>query len=49
VKPEVRNDPGVYPPADTRARLHLVPAESQEYARLRARMWTRVLTSTPAR
>lgn len=44
VDPAVRDDPGVYPPADVRARLHLAPAESQEYARARARMWTRVLT-----
>lgn len=47
VSPAVRDDPGVYPPADARPRLHLVPAESQEYARLRARMWTRVLTGKP--
>ncbi len=44
VDPTVRNDPGVYPPAEVRSRLHLVPAESQEYARMRARMWMRVLT-----
>jgi putrescine transport system substrate-binding protein len=47
----VRNDPGVYPPTHERTRLHLVPAESQEYARLRSRMWLRVLTNeaqTPA-
>lgn len=44
VDPTVRNDPGVYPPTEVRSRLHLVPAESQEYARLRSRMWTRVLT-----
>lgn len=40
----VRSDPGVYPPAEVMSRLHLVPAESQEYSRLRSRMWTRVLT-----
>lgn len=44
VDADVRNDPGVYPPPELRARLQLVPAESQEYARRRARMWTRVLT-----
>jgi putrescine transport system substrate-binding protein len=38
----VRNDPGVYPPEEARARLHLVPAESQEYSRQRTRMWARV-------
>ncbi len=41
----VRNDPGVYPPSEVRTRLHLVPAESQEYSRLRSRMWLRVLAS----
>ena len=40
----VRNDPGIYPPAEAVARLRLVPAESAEYARQRARMWTRVRT-----
>jgi putrescine transport system substrate-binding protein len=44
VDPAVRDDPGVYPPPEVLARLHLVPAESQEYSRLRSRMWTRVLT-----
>ncbi len=44
IDPSVRDDPGVYPPAEAKSRLHLVPAESQEYARLRSRMWTRVLT-----
>lgn len=48
VHPDVRNDPGVYPPADVTSRLQLVPAESPEYSRLRARMWTRVLTSGAA-
>jgi putrescine transport system substrate-binding protein len=45
VDPAVRNDPAVYPPTHERTRLHLVPAESQEYARLRSRMWIRVLTN----
>jgi putrescine transport system substrate-binding protein len=45
VDPAVRGNPGIYPPADVRARLHLVPAESQEYSRQRARMWTRVTRS----
>lgn len=48
VDPTVRADPGVYPSPEAMSRLHLVPAESQEYARLRARMWTRVLTSEAA-
>lgn len=45
VDPAVRNDPAVYPPTHERTRLRLVPAESQEYARLRSRMWVRVLTN----
>jgi putrescine transport system substrate-binding protein len=45
VAPAVRNDPTVYPPTHERTRLRLVPAESQEYARLRSRMWVRVLTN----
>lgn len=42
VHPDVRADPGVYPPPDARMRLKLLPAESQEYSRERTRMWTRI-------
>jgi putrescine transport system substrate-binding protein len=45
VTPVVRDDPDVYPPPETMARLHLLPADSPEYARARTRMWTRVRTS----
>jgi putrescine transport system substrate-binding protein len=45
VDPVVRDDPGIYPPLDVRLRLHLVPAESQEYSRLRSRMWLRILSN----
>ena len=45
VDPAVRNDPAVYPPTHERTRLRLVPAESQDYSRLRSRMWVRVLTN----
>ena len=44
VDPAVRSDPGIYPPPEATLHLHLVPAESQEYSRLRSRMWMRVLT-----
>jgi len=44
VDPAVHSDPGVYPPPEVISRLHLVPAESQQYSRLRSRMWTRVLS-----
>ena len=40
----VRDDPGIYPPAEEQARLHLVPAESQAYSRARSAAWTRILT-----
>ena len=40
----VRNDPGIYPDAATRAKLHAHLAESQEYSRTANRAWTRVRT-----
>jgi putrescine transport system substrate-binding protein len=43
----LRADPVVYPPGEERARLHLVPAESQEYMRARVAAWTRILTARP--
>jgi len=45
----VREDPGVYPPADVMSRLHLVPAESQAYSRARVAAWTRILAASQAR
>ncbi len=45
----VREDPGIYPPTDVIARLHLVPAESQSYSRARAAAWTRILTAQQPR
>jgi putrescine transport system substrate-binding protein len=48
VDPAVQSDPLVYPPAEVRSRLHLVPAESLPYARLRSRMWLRVRSGEPA-
>jgi len=47
IDPAVRTDPAIYPPADVQSRLHLVPAESQEYTRLRTRMWTRIRDNVP--
>jgi putrescine transport system substrate-binding protein len=40
----VRNDPGIYPDATTRAKLHAHMAESQEYSREANRAWSRVRT-----
>jgi putrescine transport system substrate-binding protein len=39
-------DPGVYPPADTRARLVPQRAHSPEFSRALTRMWTRFKTGT---
>jgi putrescine transport system substrate-binding protein len=40
----VRNDPGVYPPAQVRARLTPERARPPDYQRLLTRMWTRFKT-----
>ena len=42
--PDVRNDPGVYPPPEVRARLTPERARPPEYQRLLTRMWTRFKT-----
>ena len=42
--PAVRNDPGVYPPAEVRARLTPEPARPPDFQRLLTRMWTRFKT-----
>ncbi|HEY7964916.1 MAG TPA: polyamine ABC transporter substrate-binding protein [Steroidobacteraceae bacterium] len=42
--PAVRNDPGVYPPAEVRERLHPERARPADYQRLLTRMWTRFKT-----
>jgi putrescine transport system substrate-binding protein len=42
--PAVRSDPGVYPPADVRARLRPERARPAAYQRLLTRMWTRFKT-----
>jgi putrescine transport system substrate-binding protein len=42
--PAVRNDPGVYPPAEVRARLTPERARPAAYQRLLTRMWTRFKT-----
>ena len=40
----VRNDPGVYPPPEVKAKLFPDLAETQEYTRLMTRTWTRFTT-----
>lgn len=42
--PSVRNDPGVYPPPEVRARLTPERPRPAEYQRLLTRMWTRFKT-----
>jgi putrescine transport system substrate-binding protein len=42
VKPEIRDDPAVYPPEDVRRRFFVdIPAPA-DYARARTRAWTRL-------
>ena len=44
VRPELLNDPAVYPTPELRARLYLPAAVSADYDRLRTRVWTRIKT-----
>jgi putrescine transport system substrate-binding protein len=44
LNPSVRDDPGVYPPPEVRARLTPERARPPEYQRLLTRMWTRFRT-----
>jgi len=44
VNESVRNDPGVYPPADVKAKLFPDLAETAEFTRLLNRSWTRFTT-----
>jgi putrescine transport system substrate-binding protein len=44
VRPELLNDPAVYPTPELRARLYLPAALSADYDRLRTRVWTRIKT-----
>ena len=40
----VKNDPGIYPPDEVKAKLFPDLAETQEYTRLLTRTWTRFTT-----
>ncbi|HEU4693741.1 MAG TPA: polyamine ABC transporter substrate-binding protein [Vicinamibacterales bacterium] len=44
VAADMRDDPSIYPPADTRGRLHVAATRSQEYSRAVNRAWTRIKT-----
>jgi putrescine transport system substrate-binding protein len=42
VRPEIRNDPAVYPPKDVRRRLYVDLPAPPDYERVRTRAWTRL-------
>ena len=42
VKPEIRDDPAVYPPADVRRRFYVDLPAPPDYERARTRAWTRL-------
>lgn len=42
VKPEIRNNPSIYPPADVRAKLFTLKVQDPKIDRLITRSWTRV-------
>ena len=44
INEEVRNDPGVFPSAEVKAKLFPDLAESAEFTRLLNRSWTRFTT-----
>ncbi len=44
VSEEVRNDPGIYPTAEVKAKLVPDLAETSEFTRLLTRSWTRFKT-----
>jgi putrescine transport system substrate-binding protein len=42
VKPEIRDDPAVYPPEDVRRRFYIDTPAPSDYERARTRLWTRL-------
>jgi putrescine transport system substrate-binding protein len=44
VADDIKNDPGIYPSAEVRARLHPDLVESQQFSRDLNRTWTRIRT-----
>jgi putrescine transport system substrate-binding protein len=42
VKPEIRNNPSIYPPADVRAKLFTLKVQDPKIDRLITRSWTKV-------
>jgi putrescine transport system substrate-binding protein len=44
IKPEILNDPAIYPPEAVRAKLFVPPVPPQDYVRTRTRAWTKFKT-----
>ena len=44
VDDEVKNNPGIYPPADVLAKAFVMTAHSPEYEEVLTRTWTRIKT-----
>ncbi len=44
LKPEIKNDPVIYPPPEMRAKLYTIPPADQAFERARTRAWTRIKT-----
>ncbi len=44
VKPEIKSDQVIYPPAAVQAKLYMIPPAEQAFERARTREWTRIKT-----
>ena len=44
LRDDIRNDPVIYPPAATKARLFSIPPAGRDFERTRTRTWTRIKT-----
>jgi putrescine transport system substrate-binding protein len=44
IKPEILNDPAIYPPAEVEKKIFAISASSPEIDRLRTRLWTKIKT-----
>jgi putrescine transport system substrate-binding protein len=42
VKPEIANDPGIFPPADVEAKLFSISVSNKDIERLKNRLWTKI-------
>ncbi|HZB93811.1 MAG TPA: spermidine/putrescine ABC transporter substrate-binding protein PotF, partial [Stellaceae bacterium] len=46
VRPDIRDNPGIYPPPEVKQHLFFDRLASPDYDRLRTRAWTKVKTGT---